>query len=164
MSTGNEILDRIRALPGLVIPTCWFHVPDLRNDRDEDDFLPMIVLAELLCLHEDVWDDSIGGLRRGWEKLLVATPSQRSPADLARKSGCSEQNARDACELLRMRGLITLEFRKPEEVSSSGDSVLNNAPFIAPVADRLGDMFMRGSQEPAKIMVKYSAEDETTIE
>jgi hypothetical protein len=165
MSTGNEILDHIQKPPGLVIPTCWFHVPELRDEGGEPNDLAIIVLARLLRLRsEDVWDENIGGLRRGWEKLLVAAPAHRSFAELAKQVGFSVQEAEDVCQPLRSRGLITLEFRQIEQVSSSGENVLQNARFIGPFADKLADLFLRGSNQLEKFTSAGSAEDDTSIE
>jgi hypothetical protein len=142
-SNINPIVWEMRkiAIEGNIVPHSSYSdiVTISEGGKTRPHLLAITIMAEIIYWYRPSIevDDRTGIV--SYNQKFHADKLQKSYAEMAKKFGVEKRQAKEACDLLRRLGLISIEFRTIEVSGSK----LNNVIFIEPNLERLLEMLFQ---------------------
>lgn len=134
-------------IEGNIIPHTWYRA--VTFDNGKPDLNGVVILAEILYWYRPTVRKSESNPHAvTYDKRFEADKLQRSYESFAEQFGISKLEAKNACQRLAKRGLITIEFR---DVTTKRGQVLRNVMFVEPVAQAVWVISFKSSAEEAVV-------------
>lgn len=120
------------ALEGNLIDNGW--IENLKYDNGKTNLNAVMILSEIVYWYRptEIRNESSGQIE-GYKKKFRADKLQKTYQALGDRFGLSKRQAKDACDFLKSKDIISVEFRTIKTESGS----LPNVMFIEPIFENL---------------------------
>jgi len=137
MAIENETVIKIGQLnfQGNIIDDGW--IKNLTYENGKPNMNAIMILSEIVYWYRPVIEkDELTGRILGVKKKFKSDMLQKSYQALADRFGISKRQAKAACDYLKDRGLIRIEFR---DIVKDGH-ILNNVMFVEPIPEKIKEI------------------------
>ena len=120
------------SLEGNLIDSGW--IENLKYENGKTNLNAVMILSEIVYWYRpvEIRDESTGAVL-GYKKKFKKDKLQKTYEALGERFGLSKRQAKLACDYLKEKGIITVEFR----TIKAGDRTLPNVMFVEPVIEEL---------------------------
>ena len=120
-------------LRGTLIDDGWFQ--HLRYESGKPNMNAILILAEILYWYKPiVVKDEVTGEILRYEKKFKADKLQKTYEALGDRFGLTKRQAKAACDFLKEKGLITVEFRT---IELENGLKLSNVMYVEPIVENI---------------------------
>lgn len=142
-------------LQGTLVDDGWIEA--LKYDNGKTNLNAVMILAEIVYWHKpSVVKDEVTGRVLGYKKKFKADKLQKSYEALGDRFGLTKRQAKLACDYLREKKLLEIEFR----TIKYGDTVCNNVMYVDLNVENLKKITGLHRHNAEEMLIPYDGEEE----